>query len=61
MDLNATCVTVSYLLSNKYIEHSEVVDPQTNQDIIGYISIQDSTYTFHKVNSISEIPSTCVS
>ena len=36
MDLNATCVTVSYLLSNKYIEHSEVVDPQTNQDIIGY-------------------------
>lgn len=61
MDLNSTCVTVSYLLGNGYIEQSDVVDPQNKENIIGYISIQNDNYTFHRVNLVSEIPIGCTS
>lgn len=61
MQSNVTCVTISYLLSNGYVEHSKIVDPETKQDMIGYVTIENSTYTYHKVNSVSEIPASCES
>ena len=39
MNKNVTCISVNYLISNGYIEGTEVIDPKTNEVMTGSVSI----------------------
>lgn len=47
MNENATCVNISYLISQGYLNGNEIIDPETKENLTGSVSI---TYVSNHYN-----------